>query len=1216
MSKIKITGEFAKDKLQQLKRDIPSADARPGATGVTKPVTIGTVDQRLVDIAQPKVLQTAVSTIRTKLDKIGVESKPIIDAVIASSGAQYLTPGMASGMRDSRYRATPTTSAMGFEAAYAPEDSASVNAAGLGVVLMRRPTAAELEMGARPDDYVIGTYGTMDSPFGRTIPVGRTLGGRRDPGSEVTERVGGDDSLPLYGDLASLVDRASVGAGNMVHWATDKAKEVAQSDNLSSEAKRNMAIAGGSLAAFLLGRAALKSPALYYRLGKRRGSGYNDQDGATTTSQVFAPASAESRALVNGSEPVNAVSDVCSLARDVYPVSNNFFAGAYALGQAYSDRKCRPSFGLLASDPRFTLKALRGLRAPKLTVRQGRIFRSSAVYAVSVLPSMRVAEAKNVLKSFPLAGGVFSVLASGALSGIKTGAAGVLSKLKEWAKAIIGKVKKWVQKLFAKHVNEPARDYAMATTPVMMAINFWKLLGKVSENQVSDMEAIMKADHNQLEAGPDEESCRPGALEKVANFLNEAERLRQQCGIPSEMPWNEPYEAKFANGSPLGYVYGQTDWKHRPELYDSTTLKVLRQYAPATTEHVRQLCGANANDLYDAFETKNPMLMFCDQSALESDVKSAMSEVDKEIDARQDASAATNPGSTVVADSGAAPGVVSISPAQGSNGQDLSQINSTGTDPIDLARSVSMRSTGNDLSMPRSWVAELPSDVQAAYYGTEAPIDDSPVVGDVLPNRRAYTSAEWLQGRQPTPGALIARGRQYRRSRMSTDPGAGFAILSTLVSTLLWWLIPALLQRVPWKKVGRWFSKNISKAKAILAAKGSRGARVAAAAKAGGATGAVAKAFKGILKYGGKFAKGILAFASKNPKLMAVTALVTAALAMGGAQSGDKKTKKGLLELLMSCLDDCVTAGALSEEAAEAHKQALQAMIQEGADDLTPEEAEELQTIAMTCIATASALLETGGNNALASYQGLAGLVELVNKSKKDAETELAGADGEDLVTLTADIISEYSDEAESMSTAVDTALPPAASGVNGGSTTPDEMAAIKSALLAAGASGGAASVAAERLAATEEQKEAVSNAAGSTGQAGTPSVETAEAASASLDSLTTNQQEELADLVDAYALTDAPNGPGADESLTDSVGQSVTNLLSKWGLPLALGSALTALVVTAIKTRRQASSTTNAEAGTDFLSSVSNWWKRVTASADPDYGAEDARDTFTGVVL
>lgn len=427
------------------------------------------------------------------------------------------------------------------------------------------------------------------------------------------------------------------------------------------------------------------------------------------------------------------------------------------------------------------------------------------------------------------------------------------------------------------------------------------------------------------------------------------------------------------------------------------------------------------------------------------------------------------------------------------------------------------------------------------------------------------------------------------------------------------WLLPTLLALIPWKKVSTWFSKNAAKAKLLL--KGSGTSSVSSnAAKSTGFVAALPNALRTIAKKGGKVALAIMGFCSRNPKLAGLTAILGACFIMGSSYTTDTKTLSALLDLLRKALKELAGIGAISEDDARAHEEALEVINKNGFANLTEKEAQELQTVAVLCYVTSS-YLESTNSLTTDRYPALCELREVIDNAANDMKANATSEELTDLETFAVKVVEEVTLEQAASSSK---------SGSRQSTTSATSSAdpTLLAAVTAAGGSLAGQSGDAPSQALPEVQVSAVPSGASSSGasNASEPAVTLASAGSSAtpaldedaLSNLTPSQMEELSTLVDASQTMSEQDLLMEESGSTSRLLDTAKELCVKWGLPIALASSIAALVIAAVRARRRGSSGDNTES---WLTKVSTWWSNVTGSTDPSLGTS-LGDDVTGVAL
>lgn len=1037
----------------------------------------------------------------------------------------------------------------------------------MGVLLMRRPSQAEIEMGANGDDIIFLPPSAGASPFPSPHPVGFSLLGADQAGAGVTqEEIDTQVSVPLYGDLNDVLNRIVSGAARGVGYVRDKLDW----DKMSPLTKT--VIGAGGAAATIYGLGRLMPNTMYYQLGRASASGGGAQDGndRSAVAGVFTPSTVAERAVSSSSRGVSREAELEALGRTVYPVANNFIAGAYAIGKSFHGRRSQPSFGMLGGDPALSWKAMRGLRTPRFYWDGSRLLKTSAPYAVRVLPLMSPNRVATWLEDHPLSGGVFKDIASSALEQMGDALKGVMGKVKEWGASLVAKLKNLFKKIFSRHTHYPARYYSVSVTPAYLAAKFWSLLGKIPEATVDAWYNQMEADVKRISEGyrRDGELDEAGKL-MINSLLGDMEKVRIQSGIPSQTPWTE-----------------------------SPSLDVIQQYAPQTAKHFASLKDAKSNDWVDAFGTRNPVVVFADPAAMESDLAMARQEIEQALGSRQ---VAQDAGSGTSSDSGDAitsssSTVVGIG-VQGQNSHAgigaVTPIN-TPSDPTILAQQIVMESGGSASDVPRAWLDQLPLNVKREMGLSQG--DDShfdTLVGEPV--------CSWMR---PSNGDSVYAGSP--------------ALVSAAISAAKSWLVPTLMALVPWNKVAGWFKKNATKAKLLL--RGSKTSSIASnASKSSGFVAALPNALKTIAKRGGAVASAVVGFCARHPKLTGLTALLGACFMMGSSYSSDKKILSSLLDLLKRALRELSDMGTISEDDAVAHMSALEIIDKNGFDKLSEKEAQELQTVAVMCYVTAS-YLASGGTLTQERYPALYELRDIIDDAANDMKANATSEDLSDLERFAVAVVEDVAATSKTPSSASGAASPGAS---NVAAVDPTVLAAVTAAggSLAASSLPQVSPTGSGASASDVDNKSSVvaagSGAASSTPIAQQSAVTPQTAASGEysdvLGSLTDAQVDELTTLVDASQSMSEQDLLLEESGGTSRLLDSAKELCLKWGLPVAAASAIVALVIAAIRARRKGQES-DAYAGS-WLDKVNAWWSNVTGTNDPSLGSSLGNDV-TGVAL
>jgi len=1185
MGDVKVTGLFAKERL----KDLASAG-------------LGSIDS----------LRTKAVNARTIVADLGGHvgsTEQTVDtaaALDAAPGAVNLSHMVSVG--EPHYKASPGTGTDATRVVGQVGNPTSRNGAtGLGGLLIVRPTMQDIEMGALPSDIILVSAGSVSSPFASARPVTYGLGGSNIPGAGVSnEAIDAADATPLYGDLSfsGFVNRVVDGGSQL-------AKKVVSADfwhNLSPQTKAALGTVGAGVGLWAANK--VVNPLTWMRMGSKfggPGDGSQDANPAVDTYIATPAVNATSGLLVNGSRAVDGEMDVAQMGKRWFPVSNNFFAGAYALGKEYEDRSTHPSFGVLSADPRIAAKALRGLRAPKFWVQEGRILRTSAPYASFLGADELYRKCRTLVAEEPLTGGVFGELASSALTTLKDIGSRVLAKVKEWITSFIGKLKAFFAKVFGPKTHVTGRDFSDCISPTYMAARFWQLMGKIPESMTNAWEDEIKDTVEQLVKMRDKSSeAIDLADETVTRLRSEMEKARQNYGVPSDISWTEG--PMPSDGSQAVHELS----------------RVLKQYSPKVAQHIKDLCELSAWKVYDALGSYNPAIMFTDQEALESDVKKALREIDKELALRGETQGSATPAVVVNVPSGSRAGdantiasnvggvtVTPLTSASGpgaaspSSGGSVSTTPSYMSDPNTLAAVLANVPAGTVGSIPRAWIAELPSPVQDAYYGTSAEMPSEPIVGDIL-------------GRSVVqyPAGRLARARRTwktsRKGAMMGDPLAGIApLLIAAAKFFLTTILPMVLMCLPWDKVGNLFKKNSAKADVIKKTYKTRSQRAAAASKSGGALGAFSGSSKWAFKGGGRKIGKILSFMTKNPKLAILGALIGTCFAMGSSYSGRSKVKKGTLELLTNALEELYNAQIISKQEYEDHVSALANI--SSSEGLTEPEAQEIQTVAMFCAMAAEALVsEIGVAGLKDSYPCIYAFYEAMSRTSDDAKTAIAAGDAAALNELMEDIIAQAAED-ESSEHARNGGVDAASLDDN---SIPASVRDSLSGMLGTGAA--VASLSAAEKQSTDDANasdaQRISSAAEGAAVSGEVAAESATEVDDLLSRLNSQQLTELSSLTDAAtSLTDDE----LDAETVSGGGQvtaSVRELLKKWGLPVAAAGILTGLIVAAVRQRRRTSGDDGSSPS--LLTSASRWWSEVTRSADPSVGPQTVGDNTTAVAI
>lgn len=1058
---------------------------------------------------------------------------------------------------------------------------------GLGGLLVVRPSQLELEMGATPDDMILTSEGAVSSPFSSSGMVLYGLGGHSQPNLGVTsERVSLGDAAPLYGDVSGAV-------ANVVNRTLSGFKNAAASvvnsstwDKLSPGAKATIAGIGSFLGLKALSKAV--TPITMYRLGRGQGADGGESAGGV----IVAPsATTVSKSLVDGSRPVSPDAEVLDYGKTWYPVSNNFFAGAYAIGKEYVNRSQQPSFGILAADPAIAMRCLRGLRAPRLYVSDGKIISSSAPYTRFMSANELRRKCTVALDADPMAGGILSSLASGALSKIVEVAKTVWDKIKSWLGNLFKKIGDFFRRIFGPKTHYAARYFSEVATPLYIAARFWQLMGKIPESVLSQWEDEIKDEVEYLLKLKDKEAdTLEEADAAIKQLRKKMEEVRVNAGIPSEVSWNE------------GPLPSDDDSKRRK------LSPILSQYAPKSAAHVQSLVNESPWNVHCATSSYNPPIMFTDQTALEQDVRKAARDAQAELDLREMEQKKVTPGEVVQgggASAGSGSGSADVTGSPTSAARDAAGTSSTvvasttsgaASDPTILASVVGNLRGGSLDSIPRSWVAQMPSVVQQEYYGTRASVENpDSLVGD--PKGGSFRCESPYARRR---AALLVSGCLNGRDRVlpMREPLTGFApAIAAAAKTFATWVLPGLLTVIPWSRVSDWFAKNKAKAQlALRTAKGNAGAVASLSSRSGGFLGALSGALKWVAQKGGRLATSIVRFAARNPKLAFLVSAVAACFAMGSAYSGKTSEWAKLLSLLTDALRELRDSGYITAEECSIHESALSAMSDR--TDLTELEAQELQTV-MTLCALAAATISEGGGSALDNYPALKEVSNIINSVRDAATADLSGDGAEAMESAAQAIIATYASQETPEHMAGQEA-----SQLRSSSISP----AMNAALAAAGGSLVGATVGTSADSSTDSPTTRDDVVIGDT----VTSPEGLEAGSV-IDRMTPQQAEEFAALADSVAAMPADVVNSEISGQSQEVLRGVTEFLQKWGLPVGAATGLAAAVLLKARSKGLGDSQT---ATSDYWSGVSDWWRRVVSGTDPSASGECMRDAWTEVAL
>lgn len=1076
---------------------------------------------------------------------------------------------------------------------------ADLNSAHMGGIIARKPSMAEVDLGAKEGDFVLASETATISPFGSNGPEVRDLMGHTDPRLQVTvdtpEHMYASQQAVLYGDVADAINKVVAGGSKLV----SKAVDAVDWDKLSPAAKAALGLGAGVLGAKAV--SSMIPNMMMYKLGRSvaRDGADGDDGSSRTAAAVVAPATdLVTKTLVNGSVPVRGEVDEEGFSHVWTVLPNSFIAGAYAIGTGFDGRSSAPSFGLLGNDPSVTKKALRGLRCPKLTVHDGKIFRSSAQYAVPLpLLHMRtVLKHVNFDESAALAGGALGDAIANVAKDVGTT---ILTKVKDWAKGLFDKLGGWLKKLFTPHTHWPAKHYSIAVTPALVAARLWGLLKVIPEKEVNTIEDSIMSDVKQMleqEKFPgDKGKARDSSREKRAKFeadaqsrwtsiLTRLENLRQKYHIPSEMPWND-----------LSWydVRGETA---------RSVPRVLKQYAPRAAQHVYQLQTVGSGTLMDIFGTRNPAILFADPDALQQDIEAAAGE--SAAMHSDDPASITDPtGAMAQAASNAKAAVngSSVAPvayavgeggAQGVAGQKGAtdpvagiQFTSNVSDPDALAAILATTNGGTLASIPNAWMSQLPKSIVLAHEMRPDIVDDpGAIVGD----------------------PYVRRGFGRPVNRMA--PAAGHPALVAAGKTLLR-AAPYVLAFIPWDKVGGWFKKNGAKADVIKsAAGGSQAVTAAAVANSGGFLAAFSGAVKTFARSVGKAAKSVFSAIVRNPKLAIAAGTLAACYVVGASylkrsndQAGSAAFSK-LLELLVKCLEELGALGVLTQDQVTTHRAAIMSIAQDGGD-ITESQSQELQTVAILAESTYLDLGASDGS-AAAKYPALAEFHAACSSIADKTKVSLGGIDDSSLEAVCTAVI----EEAKSLNASGD-------SGIAQASTVdPSVQAAVAAAgghLIGTPASGtGAPSAAAE----SSHAGTTVNTQEGEASPSQDLSASEAAAPEAVINGMDASQLAELSSIAEAGAALSDSEINAEEDSGVGQIGEAVSQFLLKYGLPAAAAGGITASVIALIRSKKKAKTSGMSQSFSD-AEQIESWWREVCSKVDPNY-TDLSRGTYTAVAI